>query len=165
MNQCVTQLIAALREKLEAVAYLQAILEEEKLQITGLDSEGLQKSSARKDQVFEKLGDLNIRFHGSLLAACDVFDVSGDRTLSALIERLQDPDRATLRNLQKEIIAVVSKNEQLLALNKSLLESSLGFTDRSLKLFTKFLTSGGTYGGAGHMMEGHSRARLFCREA
>jgi flagellar biosynthesis/type III secretory pathway chaperone len=164
VNSGIKELIAALTKKREALECLQAILEEEKPQITGLDPEGLKKSSSRKDQVFEKLADLNVKCLASLMSAHAELGVSGDRTLSTLIERLQGPDRVTLRNLQKEIFAVVGKNERLLVLNKGLLESSLSFTDRSLKLFTKFLTSGGTYGGAGHMMEGHSRARLLCRE-
>jgi hypothetical protein len=154
----------ALTEKREALECLQGILEEENALITGLDTEGLQINSSRKLQVLERITTINNRCRTALADACREIGGSGGSTLSPLLAWLNQPEKDNMRALQKTILGVAKNNERLIELNKSLLESSLGLVNRSLMFFAKFLTSGGTYGQAGRMIEAPAGAWLFRKE-
>lgn len=164
MNRGIAELIKTLTEKRDALESLQAVLEEENAFITGLDAEGLRSSLSKKQQVFEKISDLNYRCRTALADAYRETGVSGGSTLSPLMAGLKQPEKDTLKILQKTLLAVARKNERLIELNKSLLENSLTLINRSLIFFTKFLTGGGTYGQAGRMVEAPAGARLVHKE-
>jgi hypothetical protein len=164
VSRGISELMEVLEKKRDALECLQAILEEEKELIIGLDSEGLQTNSSRKLQALEKITILSDRCRNAVADECLKAGVSGGDALSPLIAGLKQPERDRISALQRTLLSTARKNERLLELNKSLLENSLSLVDRSLKFFSKFLTSGSTYGEAGRILEVQAGARLVCKE-
>lgn len=164
MNGCIAELIEAMTEKREALERLQAVLEEENTLITGLDADGLRINSSKKQRILEIISDLNERCRKALANAYRETGVSGQGILSPLVAGLKQPEKDSLGTLQKTIRGLAIKNERLIGLNKSLMESSLKLVNQSLLFFSKFLTGGGTYGQAGRMIEAPAGSRLVRKE-
>jgi hypothetical protein len=164
VSRRISELIVVLEEKRDAIECLQAILQQEKDLIIGLDSEGLEANSSRKLQALGKITILRDRYRNALADACRETGVSGGDALSPLIAGLKQPEKDKIAALQRTLLSTARKNERLLELNKSLLENSLSLVNRSLKFFSKFLTSGSTYGEAGRILEAQAGARLVCKE-
>jgi flagellar biosynthesis/type III secretory pathway chaperone len=164
----VSEHIAALKtvlvEKQGLLECLSAVIEEENRYVVELDSSPLASTSARKEQVFEKIARLNEKCRTVLESTNQELGLPRGSSLSQVVGRLKSPERDVLRSLQEKLIVVAKKNEQLLALNKELLESSLSLIDRSMKFFSGLLNSGGTYGMSGRMLDVPSAARLVCKE-
>lgn len=164
MSRVISELIDVLSDKQNALERLHAILVEENAMIVGLDSQGLKINTTKKLQVLERISILNDRCHNALADACRETGNSGGDTLSHLVAGLMQPESDKIRTLQKALLYAARKNERLLELNKGLLENSLSMVDRSLKFFSKFLTSSNTYGEAGRILEVPAGSRLVCKE-
>jgi len=160
----VTELIEALREKRDVLECLQAILEEENELITRLDSEGLHINSEKKLQLFERISNLNDRCRAALEYAYREVGIYGENTLSPIIPGLKQPEREIVRNLQKTIICTAGKTEQLLKLNRDLLEMSLNFIESSMSFFKRFFSISDTYGQTGRMLTTLPTPRIVCKE-
>ncbi len=164
MSRLVTELICALTDKLDALECLHSILEEEKAGIIGLDTEGLQVNTAKKEQSLEKLTALGERCRTALSDACTEIGISGCDRLSPLAAGLRQPEKGKVLDLQRKLLGAARENARLVELNKGLLEHSLAMIGSSVRFFSKFLTSGGTYGEAGRMLETPASSRLVCKE-
>jgi flagellar biosynthesis/type III secretory pathway chaperone len=164
----VSDSIAALKtvlvEKLALLETLAAVFEEENQCVVELDSSSLASTTARKEQLLEKIALLNRQCRTCLESGSHELGLPGGSSLTQVIGRLKSPERDGLRSLQGKLIAVAKQNEQLLTLNKDLLESSLSLVDRSMRLFARLLGNGGTYGMSGRMQEVPAAARIICKE-
>jgi hypothetical protein len=164
VSEHIAALKSVLLEKQGLLECLSAVIEEENRYVVALDSSALASTSARKEQVFEKIALLNDKCRTVLETTNQELGLPRDSSLSQVVARLKPPERDVLRSLQQKVIVVAKKNEQLLALNKDLLESSLSLMDRSMRLFARLLSNGGTYGEAGRLVETPASARLVCQE-
>jgi hypothetical protein len=164
VNGCIAELIGVLKEKRDSLECMQSILEEENKCIVGLDSGSLDITSARKEQIVEKISALSEKCRTALERSHREFGVKEGGSLSSLIARLKQPEKDVVRSLQKRMLIVAKNNEQLLLLNKGLLESSLSLINRSIRFFVGFLSNADTYGNAGRMMEAPAEARLIRKE-
>lgn len=164
MSGCVAELIRVLKEKQDSLECMQSILEEENKCIVGLDSDSLAITSAHKEQIIEKISVLNETCRTALQRAHRELETKDGGSLSSLIARLKQPEQDVVCSLQKRLLIVAKKNEQLLSLNKGLLENSLSLVNRSLRFFVGLLSNADTYGNAGRMTESTAGARLIRKE-
>jgi hypothetical protein len=164
MNRTITGLMAALKEKRNALECMRAILEEENKHIIGLDYEKLRITTSGKQQVIERIAKLNNECVAAIKCAHEELGTPAGSGLSSLTNRLRGPERDMARSLQSAILAAARNNERLIVLNKDLLESSLDLIERSLRFFKKFMTSGNTYGEGGQMLQTPSGPRLVRKE-
>jgi hypothetical protein len=164
VSGCIAELIGVLKEKRDSLECMQSILEEENRCIIGFESDSLTITSARKEQIIEKISVLNEKCRTTLQRAHRELGTKDGGGLSSLIARLKQPEKDVVRALQKSLLIVAKKNEQLLAHNKGLLESSIGLVNRSLKFLFGLLNKSDTYGIAGRMMEASAEARLIRKE-
>ena len=164
MSEHIAALKTVLVEKQGLLECLSAVIEEENRYVVGLDSSALASTSARKEQVFEKIALLNEKCRTVLESTNQELGLPCGSSLSHVVGRLKPPEQDVLRSLQGKLIVIAKKNEQLLALNKDLLESSLSLMDRSMRLFASLLSNGGTYGMAGRLEVTPASARLVCQE-
>ncbi len=164
MSRLVTDLICALTDKLDALECFHSILEEEKAGIIGLDTEGLQLNTSKKERMLEKLTALGERCRAALSDACTEIGIPGCGRLSPLAAGLKQPEKDKILDLQRKLIGAARDNARLVELNKGLLEHSLAMMGSSIRFFSKFLTSVGTYGEAGRMLEAPASSKLVCKE-
>ncbi len=164
MNKTITGLMAALKEKRNALDCMRDILEEENKHIIGLDYEKLRITTSGKQQVIERIAKLNKECVAAIKGAHEELGTPSNGGFTAIINRLREPERNMVRSLQSAIFASARNNERLIGLNKDLLESSLDLIERSLGFFKRFMTSGNTYGEAGRMLQTSSGPRLVRKE-
>lgn len=164
MTGGIAELVEALKEKQEALECLQSILEEEYGLITGLDSEGLQVNTSKKLELFDRISKLNDRCRVALENACRETGVAGGKTLSPLLAGLKQPEKEIVQRLQKTLFRSAEKTDQMIKMNKGLLEISLGLVENSINFFRRFFSTSDTYGQAGRMMAAPSAPRIVCKE-
>lgn len=164
MSSGIAELIETMTEKRDALECLQAILEEENEHITRLDSEALRINSSKKLRVFERMSNLNDRCRAALEDAYREVGVPGGNTLSPLVAGLKQPEREIIQTLQQTVIRTARKTEQLLKLNKDLLESSLQFIESSMNFFKRFFSKTDTYSQTGRMLAAPPAPRIVCKE-
>ncbi len=164
MGSGIAELVEALREKGCSLECLQAILEEENELIARLDSEGLSINSSKKLQVFERISNLNEKCRAALENAYREVGIPGKSTLSPLLPGLKQPEREIVQTLQKTVIRTAQKTEQLLKMNKDLLENSLKFIESSMNFFKRFFNKSDTYGNSGRMLATPPAPRIVCKE-
>jgi len=165
MNNSVEELINALTEKGSVLQEMLAILEEEQRCIVELDIASLEASGERKVKVIERMQGLNDRCRRFIEQAGVECGVEEPFTLTPLIARLDVPEGERLTDLQSRLLSIHSSMDQLLSVNRGLIEESIHSMDHSLAFFQRILRFADTYGNGGHMVEGAVEGSIVYREA
>ncbi len=164
MSDNICELMSVLEDKLSALEQMRSILEDEQRNIVELKAAEVEELSSRKEEATERIQKLNERCRPLLIAAFRDVGLPDESNLSSLIARLKHPARNEVIALQSNIIRTANKVEELVAVNKGLLERSLNFIERSMGFFRGMFSKGGLYGSTGRMLEAPPGARLIRRE-
>ncbi|RNC67266.1 MAG: flagellar protein FlgN [Desulfuromonadales bacterium] len=140
------------------------LLEEERQAIISFDTERLQVAAARKVHVAALMEELDGTCRVALARAGERHGLADNATLSPIIARTPQPDRAELAAIQVKLGSLASDIRRMLDDNRRLLESSLTTIGRSLSFFQSRFKVAETYGGSGQMVERGANAGLLRRE-
>ena len=102
MSEHIAALKTVLVEKQGLLECLSAVIEEENRYVVGLDSSALASTSARKEQVFEKIALLNEKCRTVLESTNQELGLPCGSSLSQVVGRLKPPEQDVLRSLQGE---------------------------------------------------------------
>lgn len=164
MTTDIDALITALKEKGALLDEMYRLLEEEQNCIVALDMARLEANQSAIDSAMVRMERLNVNCRALLAKAGDTFGLDNNGRLTPLIERTAGRERLMLQGLQKDLTTSTTAVDNLLSLNRGLLQDSLGIVDRSLNFFNGLFNSPTTYGEAGRMKNTKSGARLVCKE-
>lgn len=164
MTAGIDELIRALQEKGALLDEMYQLLEEEKSCIVALDMARLETNQSEVDSAMARLERLNGNCKNLLAKTGAAVGLDGNGKLSPIIARTGGRERLALQGLQAELTTSTAAVDNLLAVNRNLLQDSLGMVDRSLNFFNSLFNNPTTYGEAGTMRTNNGGARLLCKE-
>ncbi|ACM18999.1 flagellar biogenesis chaperone FlgN [Geotalea daltonii FRC-32] len=164
MTTGIDELIRALREKGALLDEMYQLLEEEQNCIIALDMARLETNQSEVDSAMGRLERLNGNCRNLLAKTGAALGLEDNGSLSPLIARTAGQERLALQGLQTDLTTSTTAVDNLLAMNRNLLQDSLGLVDRSLNFFNSLFNNPTTYGQAGTMRTNNGGARLVCKE-
>jgi hypothetical protein len=164
MSETITALIEVLTEKGVVLEEMRILLEEEQECIIALDLARMARNQEAIDQATAKMESLNGNCRELIEKSGAELGLLSNNTLSPIIERAGTPDKDLLSGLQTRIFSCSTALNHLLAVNRGLIQDSLGVVERSISFFNSVLGTGSTYGEEGRMVSGRSGSRLVCKE-
>jgi flagellar biosynthesis/type III secretory pathway chaperone len=163
VNNSLAGLVDALNEKNVKLSHLKTILEEEREHICRFRSVELEAINRNKEKLIEEIKTVRKCVGTALAECCRKHGLPAESGLTALIERLPEPQKSELSALRDSLVTLSGNIGQLLAANRGLLESGLSILNRSIGFFRRVFSKSDTYGSSGQMMEAPS-TRLICKE-
>lgn len=164
MKEKIAQLTAALTEKGTLLAELKGLLQEEQDCLVSLDLPRLEENQQQVVEMMERMVRLSEACKAMIGSISTQMGLTGNTTLSPIIERLAQPEQQQLKKAQAAIAADSSALGGALALNRGLLEDSLKVVDRSVSFFNRLFNPGDTYGVAGSIVTSRGGSRFICKE-
>ena len=164
MNRGTAELIAALTEKGALLERLKSLLQEEQACLVGLDLAGLDQNQQEIVEVMERMAQLTESCQRMIASVGTALGLTGNHTLSPIIEKVGQPESGALRGLQSRIAEQSRSLNGALQLNRDILEDSLKVGAGSLNFFNRMLNPVDTYGQAGSMVSKRGGGRLVCKE-
>ena len=158
------ELITLLSEQKNLLVRLIPFLEEERRCIVELNMDKLSVVMDGKTEVFGQLQATSKRCRGLVAKLAVELGDAEAKSLSPLLPKIKQPERETLKDLQRELLESAAVFERLSKSNGDLLGRALLTVNRSLAFFGRLLNNGTTYSGMGRMVGGTPVPRLLHRE-
>ena len=158
-------LIAALREEIDVFSELHGALVREKEILAGASVDELYESNAGKERSILKAGTLEETRAALMkkIAAALGLDKRGI-TLSALLPHGDETQQAALKECRSVLRSLVTDIQELNESNKTLLDDSLVYVQKSVDFLGQLIYPFGTYMNTGRLRENNLNGRLVSRE-
>lgn len=141
-------------------------LQRERSDIIKLETASLVKEGGELVELFARVDQLNPEIKATVSEACIAASVSGEHTISNLLNKLPKSERDLITKLQFSVKISSEAINNALAVNRNLLNDSLQFTSQSMQMFTNALrqTSSTTYGQQGRFVDAPDQPHIICKE-
>lgn len=158
-------LIAALREEIDVFSELHGALAREKKILAGASVDELYASNAGKERSILKAGTLE-ETRAALMKKIAAALGLGKRgiTLSALLPHGDETQQAALEECRSLLRSLVTDIQELNESNKTLLDDSLVYVQKSVDFLGQLIYPFGTYMNTGRLRENNLNGRLVSRE-
>lgn len=158
-------LIAALREEIDVFSELHGALLREKEILAGASVDELYASNAGKERSILKAGTLE-ETRAALMKKIAAALGLGKRgiTLSALLPHGDETQQAALKECRSVLRSLVTDIQELNESNKTLLDDSLFYVQKSVDFLGQLIYPFGTYMNTGRLRENNLNGRLVSRE-
>ena len=158
-------LIAALREEIDVFSELHGALVREKEILAGASVDELYASNAGKERSILKAGTLE-ETRAALMKKIAAALGLGKRgiTLSALLPHGDETQQAALEECRSLLRSLVTDIQELNESNKTLLDDSLVYVQKSVDFLGQLIYPFGTYMNTGRLRENNLSGRLVSRE-
>lgn len=164
MTETIAELIGVLTEKGTILEEMRNLLEEEQKCIVALDLARMEANQEEIDKATVRMETLNNNCRLLIAKSGEELGLSGNSTLTPIISRVRPPEKDRLEGLQTSLFSSSSALDGLLAVNRGLIQDSLGVVERSISFFNVVFTKSTTYGEAGRMVSNPTGVRLVCKE-
>ena len=161
----VKELLTALETKQQLLGRLEDLLTQEQQAITNLDLNDLDRLDQQKRQLLVQLEANSNSTRQMIRSLAEQANLSPTATLTPVIASLSSPQRDRCNELQRALLQIGKRVDQLLDFNRQLLQTSLTTVTTSLDFFNRIFSRGGTYGDGGRMMSASTGVRLVSQEA
>jgi len=164
MRQQIALLTATLTEEKAVLGEVRTLLEKEQSCLSALDLEGMEQSQQALGDTMQKLELLSRGCRNQISSLGAALGLSEAGTLTPVLERLGQAERAALKKAQEEVVNESRALNRALELHRGLLTDSLSMVNYSVNFFNRLFNPSDTYGNAGTLVSRRGGSRFVCKE-